>query len=57
MTAWDNLCMHTKTYMWMGPTLVAMATTFGLGAEYSRLPACSVVKPTTISIGNGIPTN
>ena len=23
-----------------GPTLVAMATTFGLGAESSRLPAC-----------------
>jgi len=23
-----------------GPTLVAMATAFGLGAESSRLPAC-----------------
>jgi len=23
-----------------GPTLVAMATTFALGAESSRLPAC-----------------
>jgi len=26
----------------VGPTLVAMTTTFGLGAEFSRLPACSV---------------
>ena len=24
----------------VGPTLVAMATTFGLGAEIYRLPAC-----------------
>jgi len=32
--------VHTKTCMWMGPTLVAMATTFGLHTESSRLPAC-----------------
>jgi len=25
----------------VGPTLVAMATKFGLGAEISRLPACT----------------
>jgi len=25
--------VHTKTCMWVRPTLVAMATTFGLGAE------------------------
>ena len=35
--------VHTKNYMWVGPTLVAMATTFGLGAESSRLPACLCV--------------
>jgi len=27
----------------VGPTLVAMATKFGLGAEIHRLPACIVV--------------
>ena len=27
--------VHTKTCMWVGPTLVAMATTSGLGAESS----------------------
>jgi len=32
-TQWN----HTKC---CGPTLVAMATTFRLGAEFSRLPAC-----------------
>ena len=32
--------VHTKTCMWVGPPLVAMATTFGLRAESSRLPAC-----------------
>ena len=32
--------VHTKTCMWVGPTLVAMATIFGLGAESRRLPAC-----------------
>jgi len=32
--------VHTKTCMWVGPTLVATSTTFGLGAESSRLPAC-----------------
>jgi len=32
--------VHTKTCIWVGPTLVAMATTFGLGAESIRLPVC-----------------
>jgi len=31
--------VDTKTCMWVGPTLVATATTFGLGAESSRLLA------------------
>jgi len=33
--------VHTKTCMWVGTTLVAMATTFGLGTESSRLPSCN----------------
>jgi len=27
----------------VGPTLVAMATTFAIGAESNRLPACSII--------------
>jgi len=45
VSVWTCVChgsvgqsVHTKTCMWVGPTLVA--TTFGLGAESSRLPAC-----------------
>jgi len=41
--------VHTKTCMWVGPTLIAMATTFGLGAESSRLPACVYVM--SVSLG------
>jgi len=37
-SVWQSV--HTKTCMWVWPTLVAMATTFGLGVEYSRLLAC-----------------
>jgi len=35
--------VHTKTCMCVGPTLVAMATKFGLGAESSHLPVCCVM--------------
>jgi len=36
---WDGRLNGTM-YNVVGPTLVAMATKFGLGAESSRLPAC-----------------
>jgi len=45
--AYKSACMPDRPYMFgptrgptRGPTLVAMATTFGLGAESNRLPAC-----------------
>jgi len=34
---WPIQCNHAKSVQ---PTLVAMATTFALGAESNRLPAC-----------------
>jgi len=39
-----GLSVHTKTCMWVGPNLDAMAMTFGLGAESSRLPACALLQ-------------
>ena len=42
--AYKSACMPDRPDMFgptRGPTLVAMATTFALGAESSRLPACN----------------
>ena len=36
------------------PTLLAMATTFGLGAESSRLPACNYYYPVPDRSGDGV---
>ena len=39
--------VHRKTCMWVGPTLVAMATTFGLGAESIAYRLVIIINTTT----------
>jgi len=41
----DRICLGLPRGPTRGPTLVAMATTFGLGTESNRLPACLYVCP------------
>ena len=42
--------VRTKTCMWVGLTLVAMATTFGLDTESSCLPACLRISCSLVSL-------